>query len=476
MFGTSLGSLLLPFLFNQNPHLHRQQHDHRFPFTKVSSGGHGCNGVYSRLVAFSLSPATSESSTGHNIVGVEETDDASVKTVRDETSGFVGTVESSFDQDTPQAEMEQTSIMPKRTNAPSQQLPQNNDEDSLLSPPRKIINDVQSIYRDLAGTGCFSTNNYYSPMVQFKYMSPTSIRGTNNNNDIMFNFDTVGSDSNTTIQAVFKHIQSQHPLHSHPQQDQEDKTIAIYIPGLDGVGISATTQFDDLSDNFEFWRMYIDDKDTTISYRDLIQIITNFICDLAVQNNRKFILVGESFGGLVVPTVALKLQNDKRLNHQQQMLLQGLVLVNPATSFDQTSWSTFVPLLASLRHIEQDQQSLTQTSQSSQLPTLYSVLGGIALAATVPDNTQYQSIFNLFSQTTVKTTEELSDVLLAMKDGFGILADRLPAEVIEHRVNNWMNVGCMLLNENSRLENLKTQILVIAGEDDNMLPVSDLLF
>mmetsp|Transcript_24997 Transcript_24997/g.37375 ORF Transcript_24997/g.37375 Transcript_24997/m.37375 type:complete len:561 (+) Transcript_24997:2-1684(+) len=161
-----------------------------------------------------------------------------------------------------------------------------------------------------------------------------------------------------------------------------------------------------------------------------------------------------------------------------------MVLVNPATSFDQTQWSSIVPLLASLRHIEQDQQEGQRQQQVNlpfELPTPYSVVGGIALAATVPDNKQFQTIFDIFSSTRVSNTEELSDVLVAMKDSFGILADKLPADVIEHRVNQWLNVGCMVLNGNSygngdgsRLKELvDVETLVIAGADDNMLPTRE---
>src|SRR5690348_2325894 len=38
----------------------------------------------------------------------------------------------------------------------------------------------------------------------------------------------------------------------------KDKPIAVYLPGLDGYGISAAThQFDDLSRTFELWRLLI---------------------------------------------------------------------------------------------------------------------------------------------------------------------------------------------------------------------------
>ena len=57
-----------------------------------------------------------------------------------------------------------------------------------------------------------------------------------------------------------------------------------------------------------------------------------------------------------------------------------------------------------------------------------------------------------------------------MGDGFGILSDQLPAEVVEHRVSQWLPVGSHVVNP--RIGTLEVPTLVIAGEDDNMLPVS----
>ncbi len=354
------------------------------------------------------------------------------------------------------------------------------DADADADAARQVINDVQAIYKDLEDEGegakwcTYSTKGVYGPNVQFKYMSPPNNNknintGADDANNTSANAEHNGDGNNNHLETIFQNIES------HQKSQQISKPIAIYLPGLDGVGISATTQFDDLTDQFEFWRMTIHKQDTTTSYTQLTNIVTRFINDVAISRNREFVLIGESFGGLLAPTVALRIQQQ-----QKDELMKGLVLVNPATSFDQTQWSTVVPLLASLRHVELDQIQLQQSSSpsttskstTSTLPTPYSIIGGIALALTVPDNTQFQTIFNIFSQTKVpQSTEEITNVLKTMRDGFGILADRLPAQVIEHRVNNWLNVGCMLLNEHNRLGDLNVQTLVVAGEDDNMLPV-----
>merc|ERR1712228_1058549 len=68
----------------------------------------------------------------------------------------------------------------------------------------------------------------------------------------------------------------------------------------------------------------------------------------------------------------------------------------------------------------------------------------------------------------VKTVEELEQVLVSMRDGFGILEESLPARTLEHRVMEWLPVGTSYINP--RLSSIKIPTLVVGGQDDNMLP------
>lgn len=317
-----------------------------------------------------------------------------------------------------------------------------------ISPPRKIINDVKALYRELS-QGCYVHKYSDHPTIQFKYTSPVEERS---------NFkDDLDEISPADGQFIFDTIKSKYG---------NNKPILIYLPGLDGVGISGTRQFDDLSNAFEFWRMSVDQINDRSSFTDLTSAVSNFIHDIAMKQKRKVILVGESFGGLLAPSVALRVQA-WAASRSEENPIQGLVMINPATSFDQTQWSTLAPILASLRHIEQEEQQ----GPTPMFPTPYSVLGGVALSLVVPDSTQFRNIFDIFTQTKVSTAEELQDVIRAMRDGFGLLADNLPAEVIEHRVGRWLPVGCDVVN--GRLHQLDVPALVIAGEDDNMLPTKN---
>jgi len=298
-------------------------------------------------------------------------------------------------------------------------------------------------YEDLA-SGCFITK--VSPTIYFQYTRP-HVERTNKD----FEEEVTSTDN---AHEMYKKIQDSH---------DNTRPLLLYLPGLDGQGISAVQQFDDLSNNFEFWRMRIDPVHDRSSFTELTTAVSKFIQDIA-KEDRNIILVGESFGGLLAPSVTMRCEAIAKRNGVESPI-QGLVMVNPATSFYKTNWNTWAPILASLRHIEQEEEDGTMDNQ---LPTPYSVLGGMALSMTIPDSSQYKSILDMVTRTSV---DELSDVLTTMRDGFGILADNLPAKVVEHRVGQWCNVGSNVVNP--RLKNLQTPTLFIGGDEDSMLPTKE---
>jgi len=323
-----------------------------------------------------------------------------------------------------------------------------NDHVSALSPTRKIIEDVKEIYRGLS-QGCYTHES--SPTIQFKYTSPLDER-------LSFK-DTMVQSMSSGAESIYDQIKSSH---------QNSKPVLLYLPGLDGVGISASRQFDDLSNTFEFWRMTIDKDSDRSSFTELTTAVSSFVRKIAMEQDREVILVGESFGGLLAPSVALRVQTMANSSNTKNPI-KGMVMINPATSFDRTQWSTLGPILASLRHIEQEEEE--EGTSSPSLPTPYSVVGGIALAFAIPDSTQFRNILNMITATKVSTADELQDVVSSMRDGFGLLADNLPAKVVEHRIAQWLPVGCNVVNP--RLHKIDVPTLVIVGEDDKMLPTQE---
>lgn len=311
---------------------------------------------------------------------------------------------------------------------------------------RDVIQYSKNTYRDLA-EGCFITKA--TPTISFHHIRPLSDRISHGARAL----DERLAGCSDDISEIYEEIRATH---------DNTKPLLLYLPGLDGVGISAAQQFDDLSNAFELWRMRVDPVHDRSTFAELTITVSNFIKEVAVEQNRKVIIVGESFGGLLAPSVAMRLES---IAGKDDSPVMGLVMVNPATSFDKTNWSTWAPILASLRHIESEEEE----GISPSLPTPYSVLGGMALSLTIPDRSQFDSIFKIFSET---RTDGLQDVLESMRDGFGILADNLPAKVVEHRVVNWCNVGSQVVSE-KRLGSLNVSTLFIGGDEDSMLPTKE---
>mmetsp|Transcript_19534 Transcript_19534/g.28967 ORF Transcript_19534/g.28967 Transcript_19534/m.28967 type:complete len:721 (+) Transcript_19534:249-2411(+) len=284
-----------------------------------------------------------------------------------------------------------------------------------------VISQFQKVYDDMKPDPA-TVQSFSVPSIQFSMVQPSS-----------------SSITTTTID-------------DNSNKNKTNKPMALYLPGLDGRGISGASQFDDLSETFDLWRMTVDVQDTS-TFSELANQVVEFIrLQQQQQENVEITLLGESFGGLLAPMVALKLKN----NHGIQ--LKGMVLINPATSFDDTNWDQLGPLLSYLRVFRRPSQQL-------QLPTPYSVLGGVMLSALIPDANQLQRLL----QTILNVP--LNEIPLdAMKQGFDILETQLPPETVYHRVSEWMLVGSQLVTEKRLKSLVEIPTLVIAGKEDAFLP------
>eukprot|EP00568_Trieres_chinensis_P004197 CAMPEP_0183298454 /NCGR_PEP_ID=MMETSP0160_2-20130417/5467_1 /TAXON_ID=2839 ORGANISM="Odontella Sinensis, Strain Grunow 1884" /NCGR_SAMPLE_ID=MMETSP0160_2 /ASSEMBLY_ACC=CAM_ASM_000250 /LENGTH=727 /DNA_ID=CAMNT_0025460489 /DNA_START=68 /DNA_END=2251 /DNA_ORIENTATION=+ len=323
-----------------------------------------------------------------------------------------------------------------------------------LSPTGQIIDAVKKLYLDLDDA---NLSRQYTPTIKFSYVAPPSATAESS-----WRCQTQKENGALSEDMFFDCIASTH---------NSTKPLALYLPGLDGFGISASQQFDDLAETFEFWRMIVTQEDRS-SFNGLMETVSTFIEDVAVKLDRDVILIGESFGGLLAPAVAARTRAKHYKTHAGEDVvrdpIKGLVLVNPATSYEDTQWSTFAPLLAQLKHLKDDSRQDKRSGPFS-LPTPYSFVGGLALAASIPDSNQFGRIVSLLTETApVRNTDELTDILENMVAGFGILDEQLPAETIEHRIGQWLPVGARVVNP--RLTTLDVPTLVVAGQDDNMLP------
>ncbi|GAX28561.1 hypothetical protein FisN_1Hh649 [Fistulifera solaris] len=289
---------------------------------------------------------------------------------------------------------------------------------ALVSPQPQTLQDLvdsfQQVYRDLERPSALSTE--ITPTLRFDYIAPPS---------------SDGQDSS--------HLNS---------LDNSNEPLAVYLPGLDGYGISAVSQFDDLARTFETWRLVISPNDTS-TFLEVVDAVALFIKETSTPE-RKVTLIGESCGGLIASAVAIRLRKVD--------LLEGLVLVNPATSFDQTWWDTLVPLLAALPKNE-----LTDGI------TPYGLLGSFILGLTIPDRQQQQRILDtIVSLPSLRQPNPalLQNILETAQHLIAVTEERLPASLLEHRVTRWLLPGTAAV----RLEQINVPTLVIAGKEDALVP------
>jgi pimeloyl-ACP methyl ester carboxylesterase len=309
-----------------------------------------------------------------------------------------------------------------QTSPPAQQQ-------AVLTSLKEIRSGMDQMYQDLVDCPGNVTKRI-SPTLQFSYVSPP-----------VDGISTWRSSSSSSSSVAAESLPS-----------SSNKPLAIYLPGLDGTGISAFThQFDDLANTFELWRFIIDTADRS-DFSRVLRSVADFIVDH--HSHREIVLIGESFGGVLASAVALKLQNSKTTRNP----LKGLVLVNPATAFHDTNWDIIVPLLASLQYLG--------NSTNTNVPTPYSLAGGLALSVLIPDNNQLGRIGTLVLNAVgiPPPADTVQDVAALL----AILEERLPAETLLHRVSQWLGVGTSLVN--GRLASLQTPTLVVAGDQDRIMP------
>jgi pimeloyl-ACP methyl ester carboxylesterase len=313
-----------------------------------------------------------------------------------------------------------------------------------------LATNFRKLYSDLGEKGV--VYHRASPSIKFVYVTAPTTEGTTWSDDHVILSDAhIMEEEEEGTTNMFEKVASKH---------ETLKPIALYLPGLDGFGISASPQFDDLSSSFELWRMHVTIHDRS-SFGDLLTHVSQFVDQVSNASNRPVYLIGESFSGLLAPAVALRLQNRERRGGPQTPI-KGVVMVNPATSFDDSLWDITAPLLTNFG-------VLTQNSpRPFNLPSPYSVLGGLILSASIPSQEQFQGILTLMRQLEIGSNpSQILKSLEGMGDMFDVVEEQLPADLLQHRITRWLMVGSSLVNP--RLEQLDVPTLIVVGSDDNLL-------
>ena len=137
-----------------------------------------------------------------------------------------------------------------------------------------------------------------------------------------------------------------------------NRSILLYLPGIELTGYSLSRQVDELRDDFEVRWLAVPQDDRT-SFDALGDIVSTAI-EEAASEGRKTFVVGESFGGVLALSVALR-------NPKPPPGLAGLALVNPATSIAESWASRLTPLLDAVSGLPQPLSEATYAALATPL-------------------------------------------------------------------------------------------------------------
>ena len=352
----------------------------------------------------------------------------------------------------------------------------------------QMVQDFRKFYEILGIENDKCVYKEASPTVKFYYVTPPS--SSTDGNYAMNGNNGVKSWMDEDVMSQDIHMMEgndnedserrRNVIHAVAEKYGTDKPIALYMPGLDGSGISAASwQFDDLSRTFELWRMSIGLQDRS-SFVDLIKMVMDFCDELSSTTDRPIYLIGESFSGLLAPGVALQFQTREEKQQQartgsdgpnkKKNPISGLVMINPATSFDRSSWDVAAPLLVTLDRLTKNNRSRNADGRIPfRLPSPYSLFGGLTLASMIPSSKQVESIVETIFRIPPPGANpaDLIKTIEGYRDMFDLVGERIPSDLLEHRLKRWLMVGHEVINP--RLGKLQTPALIVAGNDDKLL-------
>ena len=139
-------------------------------------------------------------------------------------------------------------------------------------------------------------------------------------------------------------------------------------------------------------------------------------------------------------------------------LITRLILVNPASSFDKSAWSVLGPALPSIPN------EFWGALPYALTPVLFDPLRMASGLMETIASAEPQEALEAMTSTVVKLGESIPAV--------GALAEIIPRDTLAHRLDKVLGLGCEYLNrdEYARLRAIDTPTLVVASENDNLIP------
>lgn len=245
--------------------------------------------------------------------------------------------------------------------------------------------------------------------------------------------------------------------------NEPEKEVLLYMPGLDFTGVSGCGALPTLSSRYEVWWTRVENTYRG-DFATIAATVSEQVIALSDGGQRKVTLLGESFGGLLALGVALRVRdhaNAATSATSASSVLRGAVLVNAASGFEQTPWLTLGSLLAKLPSKTLADLDLPTALTSalaaggiSQLPRVspFSAVAAAVLASTVPDVSQVvRGTSGLLGDLLANNGPEAAATKAAARASQAVgaldrLATNLAPEVLQFRLEKWLKAGCEEVN------------------------------
>lgn len=243
------------------------------------------------------------------------------------------------------------------------------------------------------------------------------------------------------------------PLLDAPRRGaRTDLPLLMYLPGLDGTGLLLGEKFSELSELFDI-ECLANPAATRTSHDGVLAIVAERLRVAREESRRPVYVLGESFGGVLAMGMALDYPE----------LVDRVILVNPATSYDRSVWPNVAPnLLAEL-----------PDELYSALPyVLAPILGDpIALARRrardkVPEGAAPWDEAAALAAELPGLLAELPERLPQLS----LLETIIPRDALRHRCLAGAD-GCKSVNP--RLGEVKPPVLALIGAQDALIPSAE---
>jgi len=210
-----------------------------------------------------------------------------------------------------------------------------------------------------------------------------------------------------------------------------------------------------MSADFELIYLNVPATDRS-SFEDLTTLVGQKVRDIAASTapGRRIYLAGESMGGVM----ALSAMRDPQVSR----CLDGLVLINPATSLPR-AWPTQLPPL--LQALSQLPDAVGATAYQALAMPILSVTAGSPLrfAATRDDQSLPEPLRPAIALSRLATGAQIMELLQ--------LTETLPLRTLEFRLRELLK-GAESIDDNF-LKSLRLPVQLIASSDDRILPSVD---